>query len=386
MSDIINFYNTNSITTYDDAQDFLKKEPYFLDLKYDGNIYRISHIEGKSDRNNKIVKTFSGLILKKDNIGDILYRGQSLSEQIVVENTITNDDIKTVNVNDWEHITVQKLYDGSRIKVFYIDGVGWNISTSRCINACKAFWNSPKSFYQLFMECLGNFNLESLDKNKCYTFIIQHPENRIVIPHSVPSLIHVSTYDKNTNNIVDIDIGLPKAEVCVFESFNQLIENLLSLEHTSPGYMLIDNNHDRVHLICSKYDKIRKLKGNVPLISQRYLQLRKSSTNDISKFLEIFPEYKFICDDVEKHLTYICKTIFHKYQLRRKQHRRVFLTPIEREIQYKVHGLYLGMRIQNNINQTNIVRSIALDDITFLVNGLPVYKILQLLRESNISI
>ena len=386
MSDIINFYNTNSITTYDDAQDFLKKEPYFLDLKYDGNIYRISHIEGKSDRNNKIVKTFSGLILKKDNIGDILYRGQSLSEQIVVENTITNDDIKTVNVNDWEHITVQKLYDGSRIKVFYIDGVGWNVSTSRCINACKAFWNSPKSFYQLFMECLGNFNLESLDKNKCYTFIIQHPENRIVIPHSVPSLIHVSTYDKNTNNIVDIDIGLPKAEVCVFESFNQLIENLLSLEHTSPGYMLIDNNHDRVHLICSKYDKIRKLKGNVPLISQRYLQLRKSSTNDISKFLEIFPEYKFICDDVEKHLTYICKTIFHKYQLRRKQHRRVFLTPIEREIQYKVHGLYLGMRIQNNINQTNIVRSIALDDITLLVNGLPVYKILQLLRDSNISI
>ena len=148
MSDIINFYNTNSIRTYDDAQDFLKKEPYFLDLKYDGNIYRISHIEGKSDRNNKIVKTFSGLILKKDNIGDILYRGQNLSEQIVVENTITNDDIKTVNVNDWEHITVQKLYDGSRIKVFYIDGVGWNVSTSRCINACKAFWNSPKSFYQ----------------------------------------------------------------------------------------------------------------------------------------------------------------------------------------------------------------------------------------------
>jgi len=386
MSDIINFYNTNSITTYDDAQDFLKKEPYFLDLKYDGNIYRISHTEGKSDRNNKIVKTFSGLILKKDNIGDILFRGQNLSEQIIVENIITNEDVKTANVNDWEHITVQRLYDGSRIKVFYIDGVGWNVSTSRCINACKAFWNSPKSFYQLFKECLGNFNLDSLDRNKCYTFIIQHPENRIVIPYTFPSLIHVSTYDKNTNNIVDVDIGLPKAEVCVFESFNQLIENLLTLEHTSPGYMLIDNNHNRVHLICSEYDKIRKLKGNVPLISQRYLQLRKSSRNDISKFLEIFPEYKFICDDIEKHLTYICKIIFHKYQLRRKQHRRVFLTPIEREIQYKAHGLYLGMRIQNNINQTNIIRSITLDDITLLINGLPVYKILQLLRDSNISI
>lgn len=386
MSDILNFYNTNSITTYDEAQKFLEKEPYYLDLKYDGNLYRISHKEGKSDRNNEIVKTFSGLILNKDNISDILYRGQNLSEQIVLESTITNDDIKTVNVNDWEHITVQKLYDGSRIKVFYIDGVGWNVSTSRCINACKAFWNSPKSFYQLFMECLGDFNLESLDKNKCYTFIIQHPENRIVIPYSVPSLVHVSTYDKNTNQIVDIDIGLPKAEVCVFESFNQLIEKLLTLEYTSPGYMLIDNNYNRVHLICSKYDKIRKLKGNVPLISQRYLQLRKSSVNDISKFLEIFPEYKFICDDVEKHLTYICKTIFHKYKLRRKQHRRVFLTPIEREIQYKAHGLYLGMRIQNNINQTNIVRSITLDDIILLVNGLPVYKILQLLRESNISI
>ena len=38
MTDITNFYNTNSINSYEDACDFLEKEPYFMDLKYDGNI------------------------------------------------------------------------------------------------------------------------------------------------------------------------------------------------------------------------------------------------------------------------------------------------------------------------------------------------------------
>jgi len=386
MTNITNFYNTNFINSYEEARDFLEKEPYLLDLKYDGDIYRISHREGKSDRNNSVVKAFSGLILKKDKIDHILFKGQNLSEQIVVNTEINNDEIKSIDVNNWNHITINKLYDGTRIKVFYVPNVGWNVSTSRCINACKAFWHSPKSFRELFMECLGNFDLNDLDKDKCYTFIIQHPENRIVIPYRTPSLIHVSTYDKNLNCPVDDDLGLPKPEVCNFESFNKLIENLLTQDYCFPGYMLTDNNYNRVHLIGNKYNEIRELKGNVPLISHRYLQIRKSSMNESSKFLEIYPEYKYICNDVEKHLTYICKNIFHKYQLRRKRHRRVFLTNIEKEIHYKAHGLYLGLRIQNNINQTNIVKSIILDDIILLVNGLPVYKILQLLRNSNISI
>ena len=86
MSNINNFYNENSINSFEEARDFLRKDPYFLDLKEENDLYRISHIVGKSDMNNEIVKTFSGLILDKNDITQIHYNGQNLSQEILVNN------------------------------------------------------------------------------------------------------------------------------------------------------------------------------------------------------------------------------------------------------------------------------------------------------------
>ena len=147
MSNINNFYDENSINSFEEARDFLRKDPYFLDLKEENDLYRISHIVGKSDMNNEIVKTFSGLILDKSDITQIHYKGQNLSQEILVnnENKVDKDSINEVDLNDWENIKVYKLYDGSRIKLFY-HNEKWNVASSRCINADKAYWHSKKSF------------------------------------------------------------------------------------------------------------------------------------------------------------------------------------------------------------------------------------------------
>ena len=48
-----------------------------------------------------------------------------------------------------------------------------------------------------------------MDRNTCYTFIILHPENRIVLNHREPSCIHISTFDKVENKeMVDLLNGL----------------------------------------------------------------------------------------------------------------------------------------------------------------------------------
>ena len=65
--------------------------------------------------------------------------------------------------------------------------------------------------------------------------------------------------------------------------------------------------------------------------------------------------------------------------MRRRQHKRVLLTQIESEIHYRAHGLYLGLLQQSNLNKTNVIKSITLNDIRVLVLALPVYKLYQLL-------
>ena len=380
MSNINNFYNENSINSFEEARIFLRKDPYFLDLKEENDLYRISHIVGKSDMNNEIVKTFSGLILDKNDITQIHYKGQNLSQEILVnnENKVDKDSIKEIDINDWENIKVYKLYDGSRIKLFY-HNEKWNVASSRCINADKAYWHSKKSFFKMFMECIGDYDFDQLDKTKCYAFIIQHPENRIVIKHENPSLIHISTYDKQLNTEIECNIGIPRPEEYHFETFEELVNTLSTFDHNSPGYMLMDKSYNRVRIVSYLYDDIRKLKGNVCSMSIRYLQLRKSDPDKISKFFVHYPEYKILCENIEQYLETIYIYIYQKYKMRRRQHKRVVLTQIESEIHYSAHGLYLGLLQQNDLNKTNVIKSITLNDIRVLVSALPVYKLYQLL-------
>ena len=99
-----------------------------------------------------------------------------------------------------------------------------------------------------------------------------------------------------------------------------------------------------------------------------------------------YPEYTELFHEIERNILYISNVVFQKYKIRRRQHRRVELSPIESDIHYRAHGLYLGLRQASNLTNTNIIRSITLDDITMIINSLPVSKIYQLLQEYNIHI
>lgn len=383
-----NIYTDNSITSYEEAQEFFSNEPYCLDLKQERDLYRITHIEDKSDMTNNIVKSLSGLILDLNNITQIHYKGQKLSEQVLLEEGVELQEshITSLDVTNWDNIKVKKLYDGSRIKLFYHNNE-WVVSTSRCVDATRAFWHSSKSFYDLFMECLGeNYSFSLLNRNKCYTFIILHPENRIVLNHTEPSCIHISTYDKVENKEVDDYIYVPKPEECDFGSFEELKVAVSNLQFTEPGYMLVDENYNRVRIISKAYNDVRLLKGNVPDMAKRYLQLRKTTPEKISILLGYYPEYTELFHEIERNIIYISNVIFQKYKIRRRQHRRVELSPIESDIHYRAHGLYLGLRQASNLTNTNIIRSITLDDITMIINSLPVSKIYQLLQEYNTHI
>ena len=177
------------------------------------------------------------------------------------------------------------------INVFYdnINSV-WEISTKSSVGGNILFFNDIKNylhffgnnsndidssnleyyknitFRSMFFEACNqsNFNLETLDRRYSYTFVMQHPYNRIVTPITVPLIYLVKIYNidnTNTPNIVINEINIHEyatriphvfsnTNVCLvnkypFSDFESIEKNVMELPYYCVGYMLYDMNGNR---------------------------------------------------------------------------------------------------------------------------------------------
>ena len=69
-----------------------------------------------------------------------------------------------------ERVRFEESIDGTMINVFYYKDEYFK---KGCIDAKRSRWGSSKSFYTMFNEAC-NFDLQELNKNFCYTFVLVH--------------------------------------------------------------------------------------------------------------------------------------------------------------------------------------------------------------------
>ena len=92
--------------------------------------------------------------------------------------------------------------------MFWDNSIGltgwWEISTRNTVGATSSFYKgkNPKTFRDMFLEAASEVNLDLcvLDKRYCYSFILQHPENRIVVPFKKSMLYLAGIYAINYEN------------------------------------------------------------------------------------------------------------------------------------------------------------------------------------------
>ena len=123
---------------------------------------------------------------------------------------------KSVNYNDftsnyplnYENIVVEQFIEGTMISLFYNhaykendDETGkWEIATKSFVGANNHFFKvdgNPMSFKEMFYDIWNKKNLKFDDlfsRDTCYTFVIQHPENRIVTKIFKPCIFLVGAY------------------------------------------------------------------------------------------------------------------------------------------------------------------------------------------------
>lgn len=216
-----------------------------------------------------------------------------------------------------DNIIAQEFVEGTMINVFWNKKIGltggWEIATRNTIGANSSFYKSPKTktFRQMFLEAAkeNNLVLERLNPQYCYSFVLQHPDNRIVVPFHKLQLYLVAMYyvdNSDKNNIIVNSINnisfrtldwqhwtIKFPEIYSFEKYSELIEKYASMNtpYNVLGVVLYNSvTGERCKIRNPVYEQVRNLRGNQPKLQYQYLSLRKEGK--VKEFLKFYPENK----------------------------------------------------------------------------------------------
>lgn len=216
-----------------------------------------------------------------------------------------------------EACRIEEYVEGTMINVFWDETIGedgdWEVATRSSVGAKMAFFTAGEvtpsdTFRGMFLEACNDANLEFeyLDKSLCYSFVLQHPKNRIVVPFSRTALYLVACYkiDGMTVTVTPreeagdklrtagADIRYPEARGS-WDNWNELKAKWASgnTEYKHVGVMVYHNESGvRTKFRNPNYEMVRRLRGNQPKEQYRYLSLR--SQGKMRDYLKYYPEDK----------------------------------------------------------------------------------------------
>lgn len=250
-------------------------------------------------------------------------------------------------------IVSEELVEGTMINLFFdpvLDEKGFvskdengnyigkpEIATRSTVGGNVSFYqdDAAPSFRRMFLEACNEIDMD-LDNLKlvkdgaciCYSFVLQHPNNRIVKPIKKPNLYLVDAYEITrqdeadspdtrykvtkldyTNNKVKDELGLTKCnlsypEQYTYSSYEAAKEKQsdMSVEYSVPGVVFRDiHSGDRCKYRNKAYEEVRFLRGNQPRLQYQYLVLRQKG--DVKNFLKYYPEKAKECDSY-RHLVH----------------------------------------------------------------------------------
>ena len=349
LKSIKDYLDSKNLQSFKDVKSHLEGKGFGLTVKEEGNLYIVAYYDGKSNFDNPIVHKCRGVILEKETNKIICY---TFDRSIDFINDMTYLNAKFPFSED---IIVQESIDGTQIKLFYYDGQ-WRRATTRSIDASKNRFSSRKTFDEMFEEAIHNteLNLDTLDKTKCYSFVLCHPDNRIITRYEKPEIIHVLTRDLTTMEIdLTFDIGVRKPQAYNFSSYDELLEESAKLNYDKEGFILHSSDGKMMKIKGKKYLSYVKMRGNTNNILFHYLELRHSdnkskeeTSENVEGFLKHFNEYREIFKLFEDNLRSLAKYIHVEYICRfvNKSIDSKQLTWYYRPIIYTLHTNYYNTK------------------------------------------
>ena len=204
----------------------------------DSNLFMITNNFTKKTLNfTNLERECRSVILDKDTLNIVCYS---------YDDIYYNQDAKDFLIkNNSFDKSIQECFEGTLLSVFYYNDK-WNISTRRCIESSKSKWNSNKSHFDMFLECINiEFNkfTSYLDKENNYFFVIVHHQNKHIVDYTehfqddnYKKIIHVMTRRQNDHSEIEStdDVQWLKTPTFIIPKniVYKTIENKLEIDKT----------------------------------------------------------------------------------------------------------------------------------------------------------
>ena len=319
------------------AKDLWNK--YGIQIQYDDTnlIVRYQRWCNSFSEENEITKYCRGTILNIDTLKPVSYT-------FLAKDNYSEFTRQNINFSD---VNIYKYYDGTMVNLYYSNGE-WKYATKGRLDANNSKWFSSRSFQALFQE-ICQINYDILDKNVCYSFVLQHHENKIIsnIENDRVVLVLARLLDTGTlinletlSSLVTDTLILPERidkDTNSLTNYDDLDKFVEDLDFNEAGVIIFGPNDLRSRLMSSDYNNASILRGNY---QNKMLNLISLNPKQLEDYLYYFPEDYDIHDKVEVLSRRVVSSIFYYYQ--RVKVKKIYTDiPLHlRKVIHMVHQLY----------------------------------------------
>jgi hypothetical protein len=233
------------------------------------------------------------------------------------------------------------MYEGPMMNLFYnskdsritaandradVENYGWQMSTRSVFGGRNSFYEDEAgnklTFRNMFLEAMPETLLASLNRNRCYSFVIRHPANRDVYPASSPSLVLIASFEQQlSNNNMVWDYYSPTHSS--HENINKICHSAcepLTTTDVAPNNRLgvntvwfaKDGTFYRSKEIEDGYVKKRLVRGSQPKLLFHYLTLRQTR-GAVAGYLKNYPEHRQVFDGFRDRIHNFTNELYANY-------------------------------------------------------------------------
>ena len=263
-----------------------------------------------------------------------------------------------------------EFVEGTMINLFFDSIVyKWEVCTKNSVGAKVKFYDtSNKTFSEMFFDACdyNGIDISTLNQNCVYSFVLQHPENRIVTPFLTPNLYLIKVYEianELENDVFPIIIaekelpmikGVKYPKKYTFNTYEEAVDQFASenTEYTTMG-VVIENivTGERTKFRNPNYEQVKQLRGNQSKLKYWYLCLRQNG--QLNNFLKMYPETAHLIVKYRDEIHAFTKELYEKYVecYIKKCKPLIEYSAKFRTHMYKLHEKFLSDRIVNNMNR-----------------------------------
>ena len=253
-----------------------------------------------------------------------------------------------------EGFTIERFIDGVMICGFYDQyNKMWRFHTRSTLNANCRFYSQTKSFRQLFEEAVSSSMtwsdfLASLNPTTQYTWVLQHPENRVVVNTTTPAIVCVQKQMYLSGTLVNVTDQPTHHDVAKVEvaSWSELSAKLqlenVQFKHNFQGYVIKNGLNFRWKIRGEAYNRVRRLRGNSA--RRDYLWLSLWRANTLRDYLTIYPEERNSANAIVDRWKMISRTVYNLYTdvFKARSLPKAQIPPKYRPFVFGIHNMYIN--------------------------------------------